>query len=434
MTSALVLYGVLFVVVLLAPLRWSLIAYLILTTIDLGSMNADIGLLNTAKAVVLPLYLLWRLRDCAGHGRVIVAPIAWGLLTLYAAIAGSWSLYPMFALKLVGHMIALFLICMVFIRAAKGGYLTPNVVLPVAAGVLVLAALRSIFAPSFGGEIERFKSFSSAQSFAAFLVALFAVALCSKSARIAVRLLLCGILIIALTFDGSRLWMVGLVLSTIVALLISNVAAWFKVCMVGVSIVAVALGIAETDLVLNVLAREASSNRIVAAAVAGYRGDSKSYGLGTYRFRRELDLRAIAAIRNSGMRELIFGHGTSNSAELAGGLARNPDPNRIMHNEWLRVPYEWGIPGTLFWLMFFASITLYAAQGVRSEQADYSKPLLVYLPAFLLGLAGENIIAGAGNDVSAGFLLVVAFCCESHRVSFRLKNTTTPPYISHAAA
>lgn len=434
MTSALVLYGVLFVVVLLAPLRWSLIAYLILTTIDLGSMNADIGLLNTAKAVVLPLYLLWRLRDCAGHGRVIVAPIAWGLLTLYAAIAGSWSLYPMFALKLVGHMIALFLICMVFIRAAKGGYLTPNVVLPVAAGVLVLAALRSIFAPSFGGEIERFKSFSSAQSFAAFLVALFAVALCSKSARIAVRLLLCGILIIALTFDGSRLWMVGLVLSTIVALLISNVAVWFKVCMVGVSIVAVALGIAETDLVLNVLAREASSNRIVAAAVAGYRGDSKSYGLGTYRFRRELDLRAIAAIRNSGMRELIFGHGTSNSAELAGGLARNPDPNRIMHNEWLRVPYEWGIPGTLFWLTFFASITLYAAQGVRSEQADYSKPLLVYLPAFLLALAGENIIAGAGNDVSAGFLLVVAFCCESHRVSFRLKNTTTPPYISHAAA
>jgi len=434
MTSALVLYGVLVAVVLLAPLRWSLIAYLVLTTIDLGSMNADIGLLNTAKAVLLPLYFLWRLRDYAGHGRVIVAPIAWGLLTLYAAIAGSWSLYPMFALKLVGHMIALFLICMVFMRAAKAGYLTPNVVLPVAAGALLLAALRSILAPSFGGEVERFKSFSSAQSFAAFLVALYSIALCTKFPRLAVRLPLCGILMAALLFDGSRLWMLGLVLSTIVALLISNAATWFKVCMVGISVVVLTLGIAETDLVLNVLAREASSNRIVAAIVAGYRGDSKSYGLGTYRFRREIDLRAIDAIGNSSIRDLAFGHGTSNSAELAGGLARNPDPNRIMHNEWLRVPYEWGIPGAFLWLTFFASITLYAVQGVRSDQAWYSKPLLVYLPAFLLGLAGENIIAGAGNGVSAGFLLLVAFSCESHRVPLRLKNTTAQLHISHAAA
>jgi hypothetical protein len=319
-------------------------------------------------------------------------------------------------------------------RATKRGYLTPAVVLPVAIGALALAALRSAFAPTFGGEAERFKSFSSAQSFAAFLVVLYSIALCSKSLRLAVRLPLCGILIVALVFDGSRLWMLGLMLSTLVALLLSSAAPWIKVCVVGISAVIVTLGIAEGDVVLSFLARQAPSNRIAAAIVAGYWGDSKSYGLGTYRLRRELDQRAITAIGSSGIRDLTFGHGTSNSAELAGGLARKPDPNRIMHDEWLRVPYEWGIVGTIFWLIFFGSIALYALRGIRKEQGEYSKPLLIYLPAFALGLAGENIIAGAGNDVSAGFLLLIALASTSHRPAFQFRNRTPEHYMAHVAA
>ena len=434
MTLALILYGVLFAVVLLAPLRWSLVAYLLLSTIDLGSMNSSIGLLNTAKAILLPVFLLWRLRNYAGHAPPIVAPIAWGLLTTYAAIAACWSFYPMFAIKLVGHMIGSFVICLMFLRATKGRYLTPSVVLPVTIGALVLALLRSLFAPSFQGEPERFKSFSSAQSFAAFLVALYCVALCSKSLRPALRLPLCAALAAAVILDGSRLWMLGLVLSTVVALLVSNAATWMKVCVAGLSLVVLALGIAEGDLVLGLVAREAPSNRIAAAIIAGYRGDSKSFGLGTYRFRRELDFRALDAISNSDAIKLTFGHGTSNSALLAGGLAKNPDPNRIMHDEWLRVLYEWGLVGTVLWLMFLGSITAYAIQGVKQPKGWGSKPLLIYFPAFALGLAGENIIAGAGNDVSIGFLLVIAFASTSHRLSFQLKNRTPVPLRAHAAA
>jgi hypothetical protein len=434
MTLALILYAVLFAVVVFAPLRWSLAAYLVLSTIDLVSMDSGIGVLNTAKAVFLPVYLLWRLRDYAGHGRMILAPIAWGLLTLYAAVAASWSFHPIFAIKLVGHMIALFLICIVFMRAAKSGLLTPAIVVPVAAGALALAALRSAFAPNFGGEAERFKSFSSAQSFAAFLVVLYAIALCSKSPRLSVRLPLCGILIAALVFDGSRLWMLGLVFSTLVALLLSSVAPWMKVCAVGISTVVATLAVAEGDMVLSFLARQAPSNRIAAAIIAGYQRNFKSDGLGTYMLRRELDLRAISAMSSSGIRELTFGHGTSTSAELAGGLARKPDPNRIMHNEWLRVPYEWGITGMILWLIFFFSIALYALEGIRKDREGYSKPLLIYLPAFALGLAGENIIAGAGNDVSTGFLLVIALASQSHRFALQSRNDIAEPHMAHVPA
>lgn len=434
MTLALTLYSVLFLVAAFAPLRWSLIAYLLLSTIDLVSANASVGALNAAKAIVLPAYLLWRLRDYAGHGKTILAPLAWGGLMVYVAIAGAWSLYPIFALKLVGHMAGSLLICLVFLRATKGNYLEPAVVLPVTTGALILAGLRSLFAPSFGGEVERFKSFSSAQSFAAFLVALYCIALCSKSPRLAIRLPLCGALAVALMFNGSRLWILAIVISTFIALLISNAPAWTKICIAGFSIVALALAVAEGGLILNFVAREAPSNRIAAAINAGYRGDSKSYGLGTYRLRRELDVRALDAISASSIGELVFGHGTSNSTELAGGLAHNPDPNRILHDEWLRVMYEWGLVGTLLWLIFFGSIVLYAAQGVQKERWGYSKPLLAYLPAFALGLAGENIIAGAGNDVSVGFLLLIAFASVSHRASFRLWNGAPEAIPVHAAA
>jgi hypothetical protein len=434
MTLALILYAVLFAVVVFAPFRWSLAAYLVLSTIDLGSMNSNIGLLNTAKAILLPAFLLWRFRNYAGHGRAIIAPFAWGLLTAYAAIAACWSFYPMFAVKLAGHMIGSFIICMMLLRATKGGYLTPAVVLPATIGALILAVLRSVFAPSFQGEPERFKSFSSAQSFAAFLVALYCVALCAKPLRLAVRLPLCIALAAAVVLDGSRLWMVGLVLSTLVALLVSNAAAWMKVCIAGTSVIVLALAIAEGDLLLGLIAREAPSNRIAAAIIAGYRGDPKSYGLGTYRFRRELDIRALDAISNSNPVELTFGHGTSNSAVLAGGLAKTPDPNRIMHDEWLRVLYEWGLIGTILWLMFFGSITVYAIHGVTRANGWYSKPLLIYLPAFAFGLAGENIIAGAGNDVSVGFLLVIALASTSHRPALYFEKRTAVRLAAHAAA
>jgi hypothetical protein len=71
---------------------------------------------------------------------------------------------------------------------------------------------------------------------------------------------------------------------------------------------------------------------------------------------------------------------------------------------------------------------------VKRREGWYSKPLLIYLPAFALGLAGENIIAGAGNDVSAGFLLLIAFAGVSHRLAFNFRDTKSLPFTAHAAA
>ena len=55
---------------------------------------------------------------------------------------------------------------------------------------------------------------------------------------------------------------------------------------------------------------------------------------------------------------------------------------------------------------------------------EAGNPLLIYLPAFAIGLAGENIIAGAGNDVTVGFLLLIALASVPHR-STQLRVCTT---------
>lgn len=416
-----ILYAILFTIAVFAPLRWSLIAYLILSTIDLGTPTArsSIGAFNVAKGMILPVYLLWRLRDQAGHSKIVMAPIAWCGLVVYAGIAASWSLYPMFAIKLVGHMLGSFIICLVFLRATKAGYISLAAVLPVALGALAMGTIKTTFMPWFGGEPDRFTAFASAQSFAAFLAALYCVALCATSLRSGIRIALCIALASAVVFDGSRIYILGITIATLLSLLLSGAETWIKIYSFALTIILIAVVVAEGDTVLQMIASKAKSNRIANAITAGYEGDAKSTGLGTYRLRRELDSRAIDALRQSHPEQILFGHGTSDAITIVGGLARAPDPNRCLHDEWLRVIYEWGLVGLVLWLSFFGSVAAYAVRGYRIDPLGYAKPLLIYLPTFMLGLTGENIIAGAGNDVSVGFLLLIAFASISHRIYAR---------------
>ncbi len=411
-----ILYILLFLAALFAPLRWSMVACLLLCNLDFNSDSTGIGILNALKGIVLPVYLLWRLRAYAGHQKTIIAPIAWILLAIYAAIAASWSSFPLAALKLAAQMIGSLLICFVFLRAVKGDYLSPAVVVPVTVGTVALAALHSLFDPRSATD-QRFSSYAYAQTFAAFVAALYCIALCSKSLRIGIRVSLCAVLATTIVFDGSRIWFIGISIATLLALLVSEMRPWLKICAFGLAIGLAAVFVAGGDRIMALVAQRAESNRIAAALTAAYEGDLKSAGLGTYRFRRDADAKEIQAIEASSITELIFGHGTSNGALVITGsrFKTGMDPNRLMHNEWLRVVYEWGLIGLTLWLMFFTSITVFALQGLRNDAYGFAKPLVIYLPAFAVALAGENIIAGAGTAANIGFLLLIALAGLSHR-------------------
>jgi hypothetical protein len=413
MVIVVTLYIVFTLITLFAPLRWAITAYLLLACVDFPGNRDSIGLLNAFRGFAVPIYLLWRLRRQAGHRNIILAPIAWGLLIVYAGIACFWSYFPTSALKLVGHMSGSLLIAFVFARAAKGGYLTARVVIPVTVGAILIAAAQFIYLHDWTQEESRFSAFTPAQAFAAYIAALYCVAISAPSLAFRTRILVGSALGLTVVFNGSRIWFIGILIATLIAFLLSNALSWVKILTVGGVILAGCLLLIVRDPLTELIQDAAPSNRIVAAALAAYEGDMQSQGLGTLRFRRMVYGGAIELLKKSSFTELIFGHGTSNGALITGSLFRGyagfSDPNRMVHDEWVRVFYEWGAVGLFFWCAFWVSIIAYAIRGVRRDESGYAKPLVVYLPALLIALTGENFIAGAGNAISVGFLMLIGF-------------------------
>jgi hypothetical protein len=426
-----VLFYVLFAVAIFAPLRWSIVAYIMLSAVDFDSGDHSIGILNALKGLGYPIVLLWRLKNYAGHGKVILAPVMWLLLIAYAGIAGFWSLFPLSAAKLTVEMLGSFLICLAFMRATKAGFLTQSSILvPATIGVLGLGVLRGVFLPNWGDSPYRFTGFTTAQGYASLLAALFALALGARTLRSWERWLLCVSLFLAVVLNGSRIYVMGLIVCTVVALVISYSQPWLKLLGVASIVLLVVALVAEKDLLLQSISQGARLNRVADTINAVYEGNFRSTGLGTYQFRRGLYQRAFKAIAESSLFELAFGHGTSNGRLLLGTMAHAGDANRAVHNEWLRIVYEWGGVGLGLWFVFIFSVIFYAFQGVRKERLGHARPLLIFLPAFLGGFSTENVLAGAGHAGNIGFVLLAALAAVSHRTRIVYLPASIPvPYV-----
>ena len=120
-------------------------------------------------------------------------------------------------------------------------------------------------------------------------------------------------------------------------------------------------------------------------------------------------------LRIGSIYETLFGHGTSSGGMAA--LRTFPavykidtiDPNRTIHNEWLRALYEWGVVGlallgAVFTALFVSLIRLY-------RQRKWRLGVLVvfsFLPAFLAAFSTENVLAGAGNAVTMSLAMMIA--------------------------
>ena len=421
----LVIWLVLFLISALAPMRWSMIAFLCLSTVDYQGGRGSFASLNVVKGVMLPIFLLWRLRAYSGHRVTKLAPVAWLLLMAYIAIAAFWSLFPESAGKLVGEMLGSLLVAFVYVRATKSGALTASSAIPAVIGCLVLAAVRTRFYPGWGDDAGRFTSFIPAQAFASLLAGLYCIILCGRGIAAHTRVIMCSLIILAIIMNGSRIWFIGILFATFFALMISEGRVWLKICASGGMIVLLAVMVSGANVLFGIVALEARTNRIASAITALRRNDPHSQGLGTFNFRREVNEVAIERIKESSPRELVFGRGTCNGAVITGslfaGYSRYGDPNRMFHNEWLRVLYEWGVIGSVFWLLFIGSVVLYAVQGVLMNKKGNARPLLVYLPSFMIALGGENMLAGAGNAVNMGFVFALALATIPHREYLKRK-------------
>jgi O-Antigen ligase len=423
--AAQILFWILLPCVLVAPLRWAILAWLVMGNLDATgptlAVSSDVGWINATKGILLPLYLWFRLRKAPSEIQSSLPLKLWMALAVYAGVASLWSPFPVAAAKLVGNMVGILLMIIVLEKAARCDLLNSRAINILIIASIGLASLQTFY---FGGAVygfdgvdqpSRFSSFVSAQQYTAFLVAFLAAVLWDRRSGLWTRTILILSIAAAIILNGSRTWFFGAFLVFVVYAWLSlrNVAVYIPIAAATVSLgllFAVNLNPMKFDPVVD------SSSRIAAtfSALATGEDTARNVGLANLKFRLAIYQGAFDEIRSAGPRDLIFGHGTSSGGNVILHVFPHSysvdrlDPNRAIHNEWLRALYEWGILGVALLVGVFASLIAALIVLRRGESSFGSWAVLSFLPAFLLAFTTENVIAGAGNAVTMSLGLILA--------------------------
>ncbi|MDP9112531.1 MAG: O-antigen ligase family protein [Acidobacteriota bacterium] len=424
--AAQTIFWILLPCVLFAPVRWAVLVWLVMGNLDTtgpsSSVTEAVGWMNASKGILLPLYLWWRLRSSRDEGLPSAPANLWIVFVLYVAAASLWSPFPLAAMKLVGNLVGTFLTFVVVLKAGRSGLLEGREIIALVLASLGLGALQTFYyggaAYGFDGADRpaRFSSFVGAQQYGAFLVAFLAIALWYKAFNLRTRVWLAAISIVALVLNGSRTWFLGATLVLVVYLSLS-----FRRVLASVTLMAVGLGFgalllvnfdsAGSDLLTD------PSSRITATFGAMLTGQDtpQNIGLSNINFRLAIYRRVAEELRDASPVDLLFGHGTSSGGTVVmrvfprSYIADTLDPNRSVHNEWLRVLYEWGMIGFILFLAILVSLVVELRQRPESSIGSIGSPAFFsFLPAFLLAFSSENLIASAGNAVTMSLALMVA--------------------------
>jgi len=423
--AAQLIFAILLPFVAFAPVRWAVLAWLIMGNLDgTGPGSAaltNFGWLNAAKGVGIPVLLCWRLRAVPSASIITIPARLWIALTLYACIGSLWSPFPLAAAKLVGNMAGILLAVVILEKAARGGMLDTRVLVILIVATLTLGAVQTYM---FAGELYgydgadqpiRFSSFVFAQQYAGILVAFLSVVLWRISLSKLQKGLLLGGISIALLLNGSRTWFLG-------AAIVFAIHAWiyFRSALLTTAFVSAAACMCGL-LLLNLspwgarLSGEAPS-RIMATVNAIVSGEDtpQRAGLRDLSFRFIVYNAVMDELRTASVYDILFGHGSSSGATVSLRIlpgvynADRLDANRTIHNEWLRALYEWGVVGLVLLVGVFLSLVF--GVFLRMPSTHWKAPslaLISFLPAFLVALSTENVLAGAGNAVTISLALMI---------------------------
>ena len=142
-------------------------------------------------------------------------------------------------------------------------------------------------------------------------------------------------------------------------------------------------------------------------------GGSGVGAIGTYNNRLEIYNALWHELSSSSTIQIIFGHGTSSAGYifakkyLNGHIESGVDPNRIVHDEFLRSLYEWGFLGLLTFVSFLFVIFVWLTTTYIKSRKEIYAGAIYYLISLCIYLKTENIFAGAGSAVTMGFALLL---------------------------
>jgi hypothetical protein len=368
--------------------------------------NENIGYVNAFKTLASPLILLFRLADLR-HLRLTPYESAWLAFCTYVLFADLWSPFALAGLKMSGHLVGVFLGMLSLRIAFSQGLVRPRDITAFVFFCFAVAVFQTTLfgAQAYGFEAAtgrtRFTAFITPQLFACLLVALFAVGATSPELKNWKRVSLLILLLSGLYWNGSRTWMAGLLVAALIWACTSGTRRFAALAIVTAVIGAILslMAAAGRGFGWEELANRSRLFATIHSLSVGGTG-AVDVGLGTYWFRARLYQGVYQELLSASPLTIIFGHGTASGGYIAVTYLFQHyfrvalDPNRVIHNEWLRITYEWGILGLVLWFWFLISVVNYWWKRTKSHLRLSSRATLFYLPGLLIGLATENVLAG----------------------------------------
>jgi hypothetical protein len=416
------IFWVLLVLVVVLPVRLSIVVYLILVQFDIGGLgNYSIGSLgfeNTIKGIVIPTLLLVRIRPLQPlpPGCQVLCR-SWLLLMGYAVIATSWSPFPLSGLKMVGYLYAYAIMFLVLTAAWQRGWLSDKAINTVIAITLVLAVLQSyVFGNPYGNpEYEdRFTTFAGAATFSPFLLCLLVLVLFRgplTTSKIAAAL---GALV-GLLLAGGRSVFVGFAWTLLMAGLAYAPRARRGIHFGPVLRTAVLSTLVVVCIILTVQWL-LPGNRLNELFTSSRSGVSDVRNVETFAWRLSLYANTLSELQNRDVSRLLIGSGTSSAVIVS--LDKQfteedvADPNRSLHEEFLRSAYEWGLPGLGAIVLFLCASVRLGWRSARLGKREGWAFLAISVP-ILFSFLIENILADGASPGGIGYTLVLALMVAS---------------------
>jgi len=415
-------------VLLPLSLPWSLLAYFLIAHLDMSGPGwasaASVGWENAFKIVVLPTVLLLRAR--LGSWRFVKNSKTfrvWMAFVLYVAIASLWTPFVLSAVKLIGYLYNYTIIFIVLADAFSKRRARMYKVVSLGLWLsLLLAVFQTYFLGNpFGTSEDRFTSFSSPQSFAAYLVCSLALVLLGSehgTKGLSSGLFVSAVAVVAILLNGSNTMFLGILIV---------IACWIGIWTIGKPSYMRMMQLHFGVLVISVVCmgfllfpdalRGIRATATIHAAIAR---DTSITDIGTFAWRLSIYRVVMSAISQSRVSAIMFGNGTSSGASLMlryfnRYVPAAIDANRVLHNELLRIVYEWGVVGFTLFGSFILALVIDAVRTARSPYGKSSWPFLSVVPMLLGLLLVENVLASAGTPEGVGLVLVVSAMIHRER-------------------
>jgi hypothetical protein len=421
-------YGIALLVLAL-PGDLALAAYLLLTNFDLSVSHGDfasgstIGYENLIRLAVVPAVLWFRLRK-------VSAPVpefdkvrrTWFLLAFYAILSIWWSPFPFSGMKVAGYLCIYGFLFMILTRAVRAGWVTFRCLACALWGALAIAVIQTHVLGNLGGTgdelvfSERFTSFASPPSFAAFLLATGVAMFFIRRSGLSLYFSLAGA-VVGIVMSGSRGVFAGM-LAAILLMAVLLPRKNRKRISLRLAARQLLIGATISVLVITLVVHLAPVSRINELIDTVAYGGGDLSDVGSFAWRVAMYEKALSDISSFSIRNALTGMGSGSGggvklAVLHGFDFDTVDGARVFHNEFLHAGYEWGLIGLALVIAIYGQLAVASFHsGVRRGEGPGLAAVSIF-PALTFSLLFDNVLADAGGAGGTAFTLVFALAAIS---------------------